>query len=231
MSCEEPLAKTKVRENDVGPKCGHQGSRPAQERAYRFGQFPGNTANPLLPLRPAEQPTTLARAATPGHGGGAPPARGRVSRESSRAGGCGRRADGVGRGGADAAAAARWRLRPARRLRPHCAAPDAAGVPEARPVSGGPGVGGGPVGLRQGGAFPAACARGARYSPASPALKLRSRKTAVRFWAPCSSSVPGCRYGMRSLASRQLRSIQASRAPVHLCMKREYLVILKSGLL
>ena len=122
------------------------------------------------PHRPAKQPTPLARAVTPGHGaGGAPPARGRVSRESRRAGRCGRRCDGVDRGGADAAAAARWRLRPTRRLRPHRAAPDAARVPKARPVSGGLGAGGGPVGLRRGCAFLAAFARGARYSPASPA--------------------------------------------------------------
>lgn len=119
--------------------------------------------------RPAEEHTTPARAVRPGHGGGAPPARGRVSRESSRAGGRGRRGDGAGRGGADAAAAARGGLRPARRLRPHRAAQDAAGVPEARPVSGGAGVGGGPVGLRRDGAFLSACAQGARYSPASPA--------------------------------------------------------------
>lgn len=64
----------------------------------------------------------------------------RRSRAERSAGG---RSHGVGGGGADAAAAARGRLRPARGLRPQRAAQDPAGVPAAGAVSGGASGGGG----------------------------------------------------------------------------------------
>lgn len=140
-------------------------------------------ANPFLPPlfpvrwfpgqagRPGELRAGLCdRSAEPesGRAAGAPPQQGRPSpcrsRESYGPGRalppacCGH---GAGRGGADAAAAARGRLWPGWGLRPHRAPQDAPGVSEARPVSGGA-DGSGPSPPRESGAAAAAARAGFR---------------------------------------------------------------------
>lgn len=127
----------------------------------------------------------------------------RRSRAEPSAGG---RSHGVGGGGADAAAAARGRLRPARGLRPQRAAQDPAGVPAAGAVSGG--ASGGRGGRR---GWAAAAAGGLQ-----PAVLGSPQADKCRYLA---AGIPKSPRGMRGPASGRLRSKHASRRLVLSCVQ------------